>query len=141
LASGNIHGVCIFLTLTLRLFPCLHCLPGFAKNLLDVVDNLSRAIDSTNKIPQAERDANVPLKTMFEGVQMTHTQLLNTLGKFGVVKMSPVGQKFDANFHEVIVEIPDATKEAGTVVEVFKDGYTIKERLLRSSVVSVSRKP
>jgi molecular chaperone GrpE len=78
---------------------------------------------------------------MLEGVVMTQTQLDKTYAKYGVVKLNPVGEKFNANFHEAIVEVPDATKEPGTVFQVFKDGYTIKERLLRSAMVSVVRKP
>jgi molecular chaperone GrpE len=116
-------------------------LSGFAKSLLDVSDNLQRAVDSAHKIPAEEREKNVPLTTMLEGVVMTQTQLDKTYAKYGVVKLNPVGEKFNANFHEAIVEVPDATKEPGTVFQVFKDGYTIKERLLRSAMVSVVRKP
>lgn len=55
-------------------------------------------------------------------------------------QLAPIGEKFNPNHHEAIVEVADAAKESGTVAQVFKDGYLIKDRLLRSAMVSVYKK-
>ena len=115
--------------------------PGFAKSLLDVADNMSRALDAAQKMPADQLEANTALKSMLEGVMMTQSQMLAAFAKHGIVKLSPAGQKVNPNHHEAILEVPDADKEAGTVAAVFKDGYLLKDRLLRAAVVSVYRKP
>jgi molecular chaperone GrpE len=107
---------------------------GFARDMLTVSDNLRRAL---NAIPADH--GNEQLKTIYEGVEATERELLRTFEKNGIVKIEPLGQKFDPHQHEVIFEIPSADKEAGTVLQVVEPGYMIQERLLRPARVGVAK--
>ena len=109
---------------------------GFARDLLTVSDNLRRAL---NAIPSDHRDANEQLNTIYEGVEATERELLRVFEKNSIVKIEPMGQKFDPNLHEVIFEIPSADKEPGTVLQVVEAGYMIHERLLRPARVGVAK--
>jgi hypothetical protein len=62
--------------------------PGFAKNLLDVADNMQRAIDAANKMPAEQLESNVPLKSMLEGIVMTQGQMQAAFQKHGIVKVT-----------------------------------------------------
>jgi len=103
----------------------------FARELLDVVDNLERAIAA------APEDDLV--KPFLEGVDMTQKTLLNTLAKFKVEVVDPEGHPFDPDLHQAIsmVDAPDA--EPNTVLNVVQKGYTNHGRLLRPAMVVVSK--
>lgn len=105
----------------------------FAKDMLSVADNLRRAIDSA---PKSEDEA---LKTLLAGVEVTERELLGVFERHQIKRIEAQGARFDANLHEAVVEIPDATKPPGTVVQVMMPGYTISGRLLRAAVVGVSK--
>jgi len=109
---------------------------GFARDMLTVSDNLRRAL---NAIPADQRNNNEQLKTIYEGVEATERELLRVFERNSIVKVDPLGQKFDPNLHEVIFEIPSADKEAGTVLQVVEPGYMIHERLLRPARVGVAK--
>jgi molecular chaperone GrpE len=110
---------------------------GFARDVLDIADNLQRALDA---LPAEARDAADPgLKALIEGVELTERSLLNTLEKNGVKKFDPAGGKFDPNFQQAMYEVPDASVPAGTVVQVMQAGYMIGERVLRPALVGVSK--
>jgi molecular chaperone GrpE len=109
---------------------------GFARDMLTVSDNLRRAL---NAIPEGQRKDNEQLNTIYEGVEATERELLRVFEKNNIVKIEPLGQKFDPNLHEVIFEIPSADKEAGTVLQVVEPGYMIHERLLRPARVGVAK--
>lgn len=110
---------------------------GFARDVLDIADNLQRALDA---VPAETRAAADPgLKALIEGVELTERSLLNTLEKNGVKKLDPSGQKFDPNFHQAMYEVPDPSVPSGTVVQVVQAGYTIGERVLRPALVGVSK--
>ena len=104
--------------------------------MLSVSGNLRRALDA---IPEDQRNSNEQLKSIYEGVEATERELLRAFEKNGIVKIDPIGQKFDPNLHEVIFEIPSADKEAGTVLQVVELGYLIHERLLRPARVGVAK--
>jgi len=87
---------------------------GFARDVLDIADNLQRALDA---VPADTRAAADPgLKALIEGVELTERSLLNALEKNGVKKFDPSGEKFDPNFQQAMYEVPDPSVPAGTVV-------------------------
>ena len=110
---------------------------GFARDVLDIADNLQRALDA---VPAENRELADPmLKTLIEGVELTERSLLNALEKNGVKKFDPTGEKFNPNFQQAMYEVPDPSVPAGTVVQVVQAGYTIGERVLRPALVGVSK--
>ncbi|MBN8983383.1 MAG: nucleotide exchange factor GrpE [Rhizobiales bacterium] len=110
---------------------------GFARDVLEIADNLQRALDA---VPAEARAAADPgLKSSMEGVELTERSLLNALEKNGVKKFDPAGQKFDPNFQQAMFEVPDPSVPAGTVVQVIQAGFMIGERVLRPALVGVSK--
>jgi molecular chaperone GrpE len=115
----------------------MYGITGFARDILDIADNLQRALDA---VPAEARAAADPgLKGLIEGVELTERSLLNALEKNGVKKFDPAGEKFDPNFQQAMFEVPDASVPTGTVVQVVQAGYTIGERVLRPAMVGVSK--
>ena len=110
---------------------------GFARDILDIADNLQRALDAVPA--EAKASADPGLKALIEGVELTERSLLNTLEKNGVKKFDPTGEKFDPNFQQAMYEVPDPSVPAGTVVQVVQAGYMIGERVLRPALVAVSK--
>ncbi len=110
---------------------------NFAREILDIADNLQRALDAVPADTKAAADPG--LKALIEGVELTERSLLNTLEKNGVKKFDPSGEKFDPNFQQAMYEVPDSSVPAGTVVQVVQAGYTIGERVLRPALVAVSK--
>lgn len=114
-----------------------YVISNFARDLLGVADNLSRALGAIDP----EKYKNDPLVTaLIEGIQMTDVTFHQILERNGVQKISPMGQKFDSNFHQAMAEIPKEDIDAGHVVEVYQSGYMIQDRLLRPAMVAVSKK-
>ncbi len=110
---------------------------GFARDVLDIADNLQRALDAVPA--EARANADPGLKALIEGVELTERSLLNALEKNGVKKFDPAGGKFDPNFQQAMFEVPDPSVPAGTVVQVMQSGYMIGERVLRPALVGVSK--
>ena len=110
---------------------------GFARDVLDIADNLQRALDA---VPSETRELADPvLKALIEGVELTERSLLNALEKNGVKKFDPSGGKFDPNFQQAMYEVPDASVPPGTVVQVVQAGYMIGDRVLRPALVAVAK--
>ncbi len=101
-------------------------LQKFAKELLEVVDNLERAIENA--------DASDPVT---EGVQLTHKALLSVLNKNGIEVIDPQGEKFNADVHEAVGI--DADADADVVGTVLQKGYSLNGRLLRPAMVRVGQ--
>jgi len=112
----------------------------FAKDLLEVADNLQRAADSVPEEMRAS-DENPQLKSLYEGVVMVDAVLIKTFEKYGLTRIDPIGEKFDPNFHNAMFEAPDPTKEPGTVMHVAAPGYVMHERCIRAAGVGVVSKP
>lgn len=110
---------------------------SFARDVLDIADNLQRALDAVPEETKAAADPG--LKALIEGVELTERSLLNTLEKNGVTKFDPSGEKFDPNLQQAMFEVPDASVPSGTVVQVVQTGYKIGERILRPALVGVSK--
>ena len=100
---------------------------GVLVQLLPTVDNLERAL--------AAGGGESGLR---EGVELTLRELLGLLDSLGVTAIAPLGEKFDPAFQQAILHEPAAGYEAGTVAEVFRKGYTYKDRLLRPALVKVA---
>lgn len=79
------------------------------------------------------------LRDLYNGVELTHRQLLQTLFKYQVKPFDPVGDKFDPNRHEALYQAPVPGKEPGTVIDCQKTGFTIKDRVLRAAQVGVAQ--
>ena len=110
---------------------------GFARDVLDIADNLQRALDA---VPVEARAAADPgLKALIEGVELTERSLHNALEKNGVRKFDPAGEKFDPNVHQAMYEIPDPSVPTGTIAQVIQSGYMIGERVLRPALVGVAK--
>src|ERR1700759_4097169 len=115
----------------------LYGVTGFARDVLDIADNLQRALDA---VPADARAAADPgLASLIEGGELTEPSLHSALEKHGVKKLDPQGQKFDPNFHQAMYEVPDASVPAGSIVQVVQPGYKIGERVLRPALVGVSK--
>src|SRR5271165_2305131 len=110
---------------------------SFARDMLSVVDNLARALEHLPA--EARAGASPALQSMIEGVELTARDLESVLGRHGVKKLDPKGQKFDPNFHQAIFEAPDEAVPAGTVSQVVQSGWTIGDRVLRPAMVGVSK--
>jgi molecular chaperone GrpE len=110
---------------------------AFARDVLEIADNLQRALDA---VPADDRDSADPgLKALIEGVELTERSLLQALEKNGVRKFDPKGERFDPNVQQAMYEVPDASVPAGTVVQVIQAGYMIGERVLRPAMVGVAK--
>lgn len=102
----------------------------FAREMLQVADNLRRAIEAAG--------TDAALKNFLVGIEATERQLLGGFGKFGIKLMEPMGKPFDANFHQVMLEV-ESNEKPGTVVQVMQAGYTLNDRLLRPALVGVAK--
>lgn len=108
----------------------------FAKDVLPVADNLRRALDAA---PPSAREGNDIANTLTVGVELTERELLVALERYGIRPVPALGQRFDPNFHQAMMETEDATQPDGTVVMVMQQGYQIHDRLLRPALVAVSK--
>ncbi|PPD91904.1 hypothetical protein GOBAR_DD11172 [Gossypium barbadense] len=106
---------------------------NFAKDLLDVADNLGRASAHVKAVPL--------LETLLEGVEMTEKQLGEVFRKYGVKKFDPTNEPFDPNMHNAVFQVPDNSKPPGTVAHVLKAGYMLYDRVIRPAEVSVTQAP
>ena len=109
---------------------------SFAKGLLSVADNLHRALAAAEETAENSGEQLAQLK---KGVELTEAELMKVFAKFGISKMETIGQVFNPSFHQVIQEVEDKSKPAGTVVAELQTGYMINDRLLREAMVIVAR--
>jgi len=109
---------------------------AFAKAVLPVADNLERALQSA---PEEARAANESLKNLCIGLEMTQNELKTAFERNGVKMIEAMGKKLDANLHQAMFEVEDASVTAGTVVQVIQSGYVLHERLLRPAMVGVAK--
>lgn len=113
-----------------------YSIANFARDMLSVSDNLSRALEA---IPEGARENDAGLKTLAEGVEMTERAMIAALERHGVQKIHPEGQKFDPHFHQAMFEIPNSDVPENTVQQVVQAGYIIGERVLRPAIVGVAK--
>jgi len=109
---------------------------NFARDMLSVADNMSRALVA---IPDSLNQEDPAIKGFVDGIELTERELLSTLERHGIKKLSPLGEKFDHDHHEALFEVPTNDAEPGTVMQVVEEGYIIHDRLLRAARVGVSK--
>lgn len=114
-----------------------YAISAFARDLLEVSDNLTRALSAVQPEDLAAGDQH--LRTLFEGVELTEKGLQTAYERHNIQMIHPKGEKFDPNFHQAVAEIPGTDSPHGTVVDVMQTGYLIGERLLRPAMVTVAR--
>jgi molecular chaperone GrpE len=116
-----------------------YAVTNFARDMLTVADNLRRTIESAK--PGSEPPAENAEQAFMEGVEMTERDLLASLERHGIKQISPMGEKFDHNFHQAMFEMETADKDPGVIVQVVQEGFVIGERLLRPAMVGVAKAP
>ncbi len=107
-----------------------YAVAGFARDLLDFSDNFKRAMDA---MPEDTPPA------VSEGLSAMQNELLSTFDRHGIKKIEPLGEQFDANFHEVMFETPMEGKEGGTIIQVIEPGYVLNGRILRAAKVGIAK--
>ena len=111
---------------------------NFARESLSLLDNIDRAIISFKNDEGLKN--NKDLNKIIEGIEIVKKDLVSIFKKNEIEPIECINKKFDPNFHQAMLELEDNTKEAGTVVQEIQKGYMMKERLLRPSMVGVTKK-
>tara|TARA_B100001057_G_scaffold105100_1_gene102608 strand:- start:6025 stop:6648 length:624 start_codon:yes stop_codon:yes gene_type:complete len=109
----------------------------FAKEALSLIDNLERSkqiLENDDTLKNSEA-----LKKMLEHLKIINTDLISIFSKNNIKPIESLNKKLDPNFHQAMMEIEDDQKEPGTIVQEVQKGFTIKDRLLRPSLVGVSK--
>ena len=111
---------------------------AFAKEALNLLDNLERSKQTLeNDDTLKNTDA---LKKIIDHLDIVYKDLISIFSKNNIKPIESLNKKLDPNFHQAMIEIEDDQKEAGTIVQEIQKGFTIKDRLLRPSLVGVSKK-
>ncbi len=111
---------------------------NFAKESLSLLDNIDRA---TNSFKNDENlKSNKDLDKIIDAIEVIKKDLVSIFNKNGIELIKCINKKFDPNFHQAMLEVEDNVKEPGTVVQEIQKGYMMKGRLLRPSLVGVTKK-
>ncbi len=108
----------------------------FARDALSVADNLGRALSA---LPADLEAIDPALRNVIVGVQATERELQSVLERHGVTRVEALGQPFNAEFHQAMMEVEDSTVPTGTIVQELVPGYLLAGRLLRAAMVAVSK--
>ena len=111
---------------------------NFAAESLLLIDNIDRAIVSFKNDESLKN--NKDLNKIIDGIEIVKKDLVSIFKKNGIDAIECINKKFDPNFHQAMLELEDNTKKAGTVVQEIQKGYMMKNRLLRPSLVGVTKK-
>ena len=111
---------------------------AFAKETLSLIDNLERSKQILES-DDALKDSDALKKTL-EHFNIINKDMFSILSKNAIIPLDSVGKKLDPNFHQAMIEIEDDQKEPGTIVQEIQKGFMMKDRLLRPSLVGVSKK-
>ena len=114
-----------------------YAISGFARDMLTVTDNLSRALTAVPEEIRESADDNV--KSLIDGIEMTERETYRLLQKHGVEPIAAEGEKFDPHWHQAVFEIPNPDVAEGTILQVMQAGFAIGSRVLRPSMVGVSK--
>jgi molecular chaperone GrpE len=116
-----------------------YAIANFARELLEVADNLSRALDA---VPPRARDEIEFVRNLADGIAITEKALLTAFERHKIAKVVPeIGERFDHSRHQAMFEVETTKQPPGTVAQVLQPGYTIAERLLRPALVGVAKSP
>ena len=112
---------------------------NFAKEALNLLDNLERSKTSL------ENDASLKnseiLKKTIDHLNIIYSDMISIFKKNGIEEINSINKRLDPNLHQAMLEIEDENKEPGTVIQEIQKGFMMKDRLLRPSLVAVSKKP
>ena len=111
---------------------------NFARESLSLLDNIDRAIISFKNDENLRNNKN--LNKIIDSIEIIKQDLVSIFKKNGITPIESTNKKFDPNFHQAMLELEDNTKDAGTVVQEIQTGYMMKDRLLRPSLVGVTKK-
>ena len=111
---------------------------NFARESLSLLDNIDRAIISFQNDESLKN--NKDLNKIIDGIEIVKKDLISIFKKNDIEPIDCINKKFDPNFHQAMMEIEDNTKDTGTVLQEIQKGYMMKERLLRPSLVGVTKK-
>ena len=112
---------------------------NFARESLSLLDNIDRAITSFKNDENLKN--NKDLSKIIDGIDVIKKDLVSIFKKNGIESIECINKKFDPNFHQAMLEIENNTKESGIVIQEIQKGYMMKDRLLRPSLVGVTKKP
>ena len=112
---------------------------NFAREALNLIDNLERSKQTLENDDEL-KNSNA-LKKILEHLNVINKDLISIFSKNNIKKIECLGKKLDPNFHQAMIEIEDNSKEPGIIIQEIQKGFTIKDRLLRPSLVGVSKKP
>lgn len=113
-----------------------YAIQKFAGDVVNVADNFERAIMS---VPAGAAAEDTAFKSLLDGVSLTEREFLNVLERHGVRRISPQGEPFNPHQHQAVMEAQDPSVPAGTIVQVFQNGYVIEDRVLRPAMVVVAK--
>jgi molecular chaperone GrpE len=113
-----------------------YAISKFALDMVGIGDNFQRAVAA---VPGHAREQDSAVKSLIEGVEMTERAFMQVLERHGVKPIDPMGEAFNPNLHQAVMEQEAAEVPAGTVIKVFQPGYIIEDRVLRPAMVVVSR--
>ncbi len=111
---------------------------NFAAESLSLIDNIDRAITSFKNDESLKN--NKDLDKIIDSIEIVKKDLVSIFKKNGIETIECINKKFDPNFHQAMLELEDNTKETGTVVQEIQKGYMMKDRLLRPSLVGITKK-
>ncbi len=111
---------------------------NFAKETLSLLDNVERAISSFKKDENLKK--KVDLEKIISGIEIINKDLISIFKKNGIEQIDCINKKFDPNFHQAMLEVENNEKDPGTVFQEIQKGYMMKDRLLRPSLVAVTKK-
>ena len=111
---------------------------SFAREALNLIDNLERS-KQTLESDETLKDSNA-LKKLLEHLNIINNDLISIFTKNNIKPIESLNKKLDPNFHQAMMEIEDDQNEPGTIIKEIQKGFTIKDRLLRPSLVGVSKK-
>ena len=111
---------------------------NFARESLSLLDNIDRAITSFKNDKNLKN--NKDLNKIIDGIEIVKKDLVSIFKKNDIEAIECINKKFDPNFHQAMLEVEDNTKDHGTIVQEIQTGYMMKDRLLRPSLVSVTKK-
>ena len=113
-----------------------YAISDFARGVVDVADDLARALDNLPEGLRGDADA----AAFVEGLELTRRNLDAALERRSIARIDPAGEPFDHNFHEAMFEMEAGDAEPGSVVQVLQVGYRIHDRLLRPARVAVAKR-
>ena len=111
---------------------------AFAKETLNLLDNLERSKTSL-KNDETLKNTNA-LKKLIEHIEIINNDMISIFKKNDIEAINAIDKKLDPNLHQAMMEVEDDSKDAGTIVQEIQKGFTMKDRLLRPSLVAVSKK-